>query len=185
MALGLLNEPEQQRSPRGATLSDTTGGFSPPAHPPLFPLPLPPSFPSVKNLYFISELWSSSAQLSADKAQEALERRHGYLEEGRGGGGEEVGVGGCKKGRQAGRLGPNPPRGAALSPRCFFFSASLPREHPHPYSHPPTLPSPPLQPHLSGRVQLVPAAANTRSPAQPGSWSLHQCTPTTRKAESN
>ncbi|KAM7412093.1 hypothetical protein PAMA_021856 [Pampus argenteus] len=40
-------------------------------------------------------------------------------------------------------------------------------------------------PYLSGRVQLVPAAASTRSPVQPGSWSLYQHTPTTRKAESN
>lgn len=51
LALGLLNEPEQQRSPRGATLSDTTRGFSPPAHPspplplPLFFLLLPPILP--------------------------------------------------------------------------------------------------------------------------------------------
>ncbi|KAK1897880.1 Elongation factor Ts mitochondrial, partial [Dissostichus eleginoides] len=80
-----------QRSPQGSTLSDTTRGFSLPAH----CLHHHSSFPSVRNLYFISELWSSSAQLSADKAQEALERRHGYLD---GKGGE--GAGERKAGRQ-------------------------------------------------------------------------------------
>lgn len=118
----------------------------PPAPPPPSPVPsLPsitpsptPSSPSVKNLYFISELWSSSAQLSADKAQEALERRHGYLDdeggrkggEGvetwrrgvRGGRGREggggFGGGWRRKGRQAGT---QPPRGTSPSPRYLFF----------------------------------------------------------------
>ena len=159
------------RSPQGSTLSDTTGGFSLPAHS-LHRLTSPPSFPSVRNLYFISELWSSSAQLSADKAQEALERRHGYLD------GEGEGAGERKAGRQAGT---QPPRGTSPSPRYFFpsffffffFSPAL------------TASPPPPPPYLSGRVQLVPAAASTRSPAQPRSWSLYQNTPTTRKAESN
>ena len=104
------------RSPQGSTLSDTTRGFSLPAHCLHHHSSFPPSFPSVRNLYFISELWSSSAQLSADKAQEALERRHGYLD---GEGGE--GAGERKAGRQAGRQGPNPP--GALRPHhaIFFF----------------------------------------------------------------
>lgn len=83
----------------------------------------PPSFPFVRNLYFISELWSSSAQLSADKAQEALERRHGYLD---GDGGE------LENERQAGR-DPTPLGQFALatlyfspfSPFLFFSFPSL------------------------------------------------------------
>lgn len=135
----------------------------------LHTLYLPPSFPSVRNLYFISELWSSSAQLSADKAQEALKRRHGYLD----------GEGGMswrrrRKGRQAGT---QPPRGTSPSLR-YFFPPFFP-----PFSLSCWQP-PPLLPYLRGRVQLMPAAASTSSLAEPWSKSLYQHT-ATRKAESN
>lgn len=114
-------------SPQGSTLSDTTRGFSLTAHSLHNPTSFPPSFPSVRNLYFISELWSSSAQLSADKAQEALERRHGYLD----GRGKELGE--RKAGRQAGT---QPPRGTSPSPRYFF--------HPSLFFSPSLTASPPL-----------------------------------------
>lgn len=140
------------------------------------PPPRPPSFLSVRNLYFISELWSSSAQLSADKAQEALQRRHGYLD---GEGGEEGRRGELENERQAGTQ--TPQGHFALATLFFFPSFPLFSFLSLADSLPPSLPPS----YLSGRVQLVPAAASTRSPAQPGSRSLYQHTPTTRKAESN
>lgn len=128
--LRLLNEPEQHSGAHEAPRSPIRPGaflclLIPSAAANAAPF-LPPSFPSVKNLYFISELWSSSAQLSADKAQEALERRHGYLEEGRGVA--------RKAGRQAGgQAGTQPPRGTTLSPRYFFrLSPSLTTPPPTP-----------------------------------------------------
>lgn len=118
------------RSPQGSTLSDTTRGFSLPAHSLHHLASFPPSFPSVRNLYFISELWSSSAQLSADKAQEALERRHGYLD-------GEGGRSWRTKDRQAGR-DPTPQGRFALTMLFFsslvFFFSSLPRWQPPPTS---------------------------------------------------
>lgn len=115
----LLNEPEQHCGAHKAPQSLIGPGAFFCLHTPSTTLPPPaPTFPSVRNLYFISELWSSSAQLSADKAQEALERRHGYLDwEGGEGAGET-------KGRQAGKqAGTQPPRGTSPSLRYFFFSS--------------------------------------------------------------
>lgn len=125
MTLGLLSLPPafgaRLAKRAGATAEPTRrrarrhdrGLFSACTFPPLPPRFLPPSFPSVKNLYFISELWSSSAQLSADKAQEALERRHGYLEEG----------GGVPERQGSRRTGWDPtPQGRWALTTLFFFS---------------------------------------------------------------
>lgn len=116
------------QSPQGSTLSDTTRGFSLLAHSLHHLTSFPPSFPSVRNLYFISELWSSSAQLSADKAQEALERRHGYLD-------GEGGRSWRAKDRQAGR-DPTPQGHFALT--MLFFSSFF-----SPFSFPCWQPPPP------------------------------------------
>lgn len=72
----------------------------------------PPPSPA-GNLYFISGLWSSSAQLSADKAQEALQRWQSYLDRGE---------------RREGRQGLKPPGALhppTLPPSLPSFSDSL------------------------------------------------------------